>query len=222
MNCYLHPETPAVAFCRACGKGLCAECKRQAFGTIYCQEHVPASAPAATPVVAPPASTPSVSPGVAFVLGLIPGVGAIYNGQYGKGLIHAVITGLLISIMEAGGSDIGPLLGFVLVAWWLYMPLEAYHTARRRLAGETVDEFSSLVNLRSVSAGFPTGAVLLIALGTLLLLNTLEILRFRHIIRWWPALLIAVGVYMLYARITGTTSRTRDDVPATPPQEFER
>jgi TM2 domain-containing membrane protein YozV len=219
MNCYKHSETPAVGFCRACGRGLCAECKRQTAGTIYCEDHAPAQ-PAAMPVAA--AAPAQVSPGLAFFLGLIPGVGAIYNGQYGKGLIHAVITGLLISIIEAEAGDVTPLLAFVLMAWWLYMPLEAYHTARKRLAGEPVDEFSSLVNMRSAtSSRFPTGAVLLIALGTLLLLNTLEILRFRHIIRWWPALLIAVGVYMLYLRISGDDPGRRAVEPAPGPRSQE-
>jgi hypothetical protein len=41
------------------------------------------------------------SPGLAFLLGFIPGVGAIYNGQYVKGLIHVVVFGLLISIVSS-------------------------------------------------------------------------------------------------------------------------
>jgi hypothetical protein len=206
MNCYQHSETPAVAFCRTCGRALCAECKHTAFGTVYCPEHAPAEAPAVA--AAPPAYTNApvadTSPGLAFVLGLIPGVGAIYNGQYAKGLIHAVTTGLLISIMESGGGDgIEAVFGFVLVAWWLYMPLEAYHTAKKRRSGETVDEFSSIVNLRVSGEGFPTGAVVLIGVGVLLLLNTLDILRFRHLIRYWPVILIVMGAYMLYLRASG-------------------
>jgi len=39
-----------------------------------------------------------VSPGLAFFLGWIPGVGAIYNGQYAKGLVHAVLWGVLVSL----------------------------------------------------------------------------------------------------------------------------
>jgi len=31
---------------------------------------------------------------------MIPGVGAVYNGQYAKGLVHVVIVGLLISNFE--------------------------------------------------------------------------------------------------------------------------
>ena len=40
------------------------------------------------------------SPGLAFVLGLIPGVGAIYNGQYVKGLVHVIVLGTLISLVD--------------------------------------------------------------------------------------------------------------------------
>ena len=32
---------------------------------------------------------------IALFLGFIPGVGAIYNGQYAKGLVHAVVFGLI-------------------------------------------------------------------------------------------------------------------------------
>jgi hypothetical protein len=94
-----------------------------------------------------------------------------------------------------------PLLGILLTAWIFYMALEAYHTARRRRAGEPVDEFSSLVNLRG-GGSFPAGAVALILLGVVLLLNTLEILDFRYIVRFWPVVLILAGVYMLYLRLT--------------------
>ena len=42
------------------------------------------------------AGTPN--PAAAAVLGLIPGVGAMYNGQFFKGLIHVVIFAVLVSI----------------------------------------------------------------------------------------------------------------------------
>src|SRR5712692_6206176 len=114
MNCLNHPETPAAAFCRICGKPLCEVCKRPAQGTIYCEEHVPAATAAQPPprsdLYHPPLAAPgyqeriagaSVSPGLAFVLGLfIPGVGAIYNGQYAKGLVHAIVFGLLVSVLS--------------------------------------------------------------------------------------------------------------------------
>ena len=43
MNCANHPEVAASAFCRECGKPMCAECQRPALGSIYCAEHLPAA-----------------------------------------------------------------------------------------------------------------------------------------------------------------------------------
>jgi hypothetical protein len=205
MNCLTHPETPATAYCRTCGKPLCEECKRTAQGVIYCEEHAPAAAydaPAAAPPRVPPVSyATDASPGLALALGFIPGVGAIYNGQYAKGLVHAVVFGLLVSIIQSGTTGgLEPLLYVVVWAWEFYMAIEAYHTARKRRNGEPVDEFSSLMNVHGRGT-FPAGAVLLILLGGVLLMDTMGWLQFRDIARFWPVALILLGVYMLYARL---------------------
>ena len=215
MNCFNHSETPAVAYCRACGKALCDECKRAAQGTIYCDEHLPAAASAGTlprdPVAAAgpaPAAgsiaTGDVSPGLACLLGFIPGVGAIYNGQYAKGLIHAVIWGVLMSIATSNATrDMQPIFVMSIIAWWAYMVFEAYRTAQKLERGEPVDEYSSLLQLRGGRGRFPMAAVALIVLGVLLLLHTLDLVNFERIVPYWPVLLIAAGVYLLWARYSG-------------------
>ena len=218
MNmCANHPEKEAVAYCRMCGKPLCSVCRLENLGAIYCAEHLPAVAPPQTPAYDAAAYTGSPyvpattspytapaghgSPGLALVLGMIPGVGAIYNGQYAKGLIHAVIFGLLITIVSSGNGAAAPLVGILIGVWWFYMVLEAYHTARKRKMGMAVDEFSSLVNLHAHRIGFPIGAVVLIGAGMLLLLDSTGIIPLERLIRYWPVALILLGVYMLYARM---------------------
>ena len=230
MNCQNHAEVPATAYCRACGKPGCDECRRDAFGTVYCAEHVPAPVPApqappapgpgpaaapAAPLSGLPASPPpfyaappagsyayaNISPALAFVLGCIPGVGAIYNGQYAKGLVHAVIWGTLMSMATSNAvRGLEPLFGVLVAAWWFYMAFEAYHTARKRRAGEPVDEYSSILNLDGGRTHVPIAGVVLIALGTLLLLHTLDLIDFESVARFWPVLLIAGGVYLLVGR----------------------
>src|SRR3984957_16427697 len=157
------PETPKiVGYCRACGKPLDETNVRNAQGTIYCEEHIPmqqqtvppipmpaaTESPYASPYTAPvppPVANHDASPGLAFVLGLIPGVGAIYNGQYAKGLVHVIIIGLTISILANDAArGFEPLVGLLLASFFAYMAFEAYHTARRRQQGLVVDEFSSL------------------------------------------------------------------------------
>jgi TM2 domain-containing membrane protein YozV len=231
MNCANHPEVPASAFCRECGKPMCSECQRLALGSVYCAEHLPAvasppprpdapgfagssySAPAASPYpspyagpapqwTSPPVVDGGVHPGLAFILGFIPGVGAIYNGQYAKGLIHAVIFGILVSLISSHHTfALAPLLGIMIAAWVLYQPFEAFHTARKRRYGQTVEEFSSLLDVRPNQGRFPVGALLLIVLGFLLLLDTTDIISLETFFHYWPALLIVLGLYLLYNRL---------------------
>jgi hypothetical protein len=37
MNCATHNDTAAVAFCRTCGKPLCGNCTRDVRGVVYCE-----------------------------------------------------------------------------------------------------------------------------------------------------------------------------------------
>jgi hypothetical protein len=243
MNCANHSEAPAIGYCRECGKPLCEACRREAGGTLYCEQHSPAvapppapapsSQPAASPYTAPymapeatpytasaqarPAiSDPGASPGLAFLLGFIPGVGAIYNGQYVKGLIHVVIMGLLISIVssEDMSGNLQPLFGMMIGVWVFYMAFEAYHTAKRRQLGQPVDEFSSIVPRHGQHSRFPLAPTVLIVVGLIFLLHNLDILRIGQILRYWPIALIGLGVYMLYERVSGAAAPSDHSAPA--------
>jgi len=198
----------AASFCRNCGKALSEEEKAIA-DNVYCTACAPQAAGAgfsqsygATGYTVPGSSSYGSQPGqpvpgLAFALGFIPGVGAIYNGQYVKGLVHAVIFGALAAAQDGGQAD--GVFGFLMAAFIFYMAFEAYHTAQRRLQGQVVDEFSSLVPRRG--AGFPAGPVVLIGLGVLFLLANLGLLRFAQIFKFWPLALIGLGAYLLYERL---------------------
>jgi len=108
----------------------------------------------------------------------------------------------------ASSNDIGgfePLFGLLIPGFWAYMAFEAYHTAKLRRLGQPVDEFSSLMPGHGGSR-FPVTPILLIALGVVFLLNNLEIFELRRMLRFWPVMLIALGLYMLYLRVTGPSS----------------
>lgn len=214
-----------VAYCRICGKALPMEEQYPALGTIYCSEHVPAAPPPLStapppdsPWTVPPttAAQPSSgpasngSPGLAFVLGLIPGVGAIYNGQYAKGMVHVLVFGLLLSMANADSvGDMQPLFGMLAPIWVFYMAFEAFHTAKRREQGLPVEEFSSVIPIRP--DGPPVGPALMIGLGVLFLLNNMGLLRFSQIFRMWPLALIATGIYMLIERGKARGGEARHD-----------
>src|SRR5206468_2348797 len=122
-----------VAFCIRCGRPLCNDCVRTVKGSVYCEnclgelvtgKAVPLSVPSTEPVA-------GTSPGVAFALGLIPGVGAIYNGEFVKAAIHILIFGTLITIQDQFGFA-EALFGLLIFGFYMYMPFEAYYTAKKR------------------------------------------------------------------------------------------
>ena len=134
MDCVNHSGVAATAFCQNCGKALCANCARKATGgQILCDNCVTAWQSV------PPAYTPGFSsgpnPATAAVLGLIPGVGAMYNGQFLKGLAHLFIFAVLVS-----ASDHHGIFGLFVAGWIFYQSFEAYHVARARRDGQPVPD----------------------------------------------------------------------------------
>jgi hypothetical protein len=203
-TCANHTGVAASAFCRTCGKPLCEECKRDVRGVIYCEECIAArladTVPPLDPRMAgvPPKGSGLPNPTLAAFLGVIPGVGAFYNGQYQKGVVHFVILiglGMLADQYEP--------FGFAVVFFIGYMIWDAYKTAKARITGEPVPDIFGINNLfgldaPSASSGVaaktapPIGAIILIGLGVLFLLGDIN----RRIVSdYWPIILIVIGLW---------------------------
>lgn len=223
MNCANHPETAAVAYCRTCGKALCEECKRDVMGVIYCEPCIAArlqgTMPAATAAGLPP-GTPVVvaapggpNPVLAAVLSVFfPSVGQMYNGQFLKGFVYVLVFASLIW----GANEVGEIFGILIPFWYLYMAVDAYRTAKARQLGQPVPEDIFGLSRSGVDATIsgiapdasaraerstpPIGAIILIGMGTLFLLQTSGLFHFRWIGRLWPLILVGIGVWMLYQR----------------------
>ncbi len=137
MNCANHPEAAATVFCQHCGKPLCVQCERTVQGNVFCEPCLAARVTGG-PGVGPtgvypgpgplPAGVPN--PGTATILGFIPGVGAMYNGQYIKAIVHVLVFVVLISISEHYG-----LFGIFVAVWVLYQVFDANQTAKARRDG---------------------------------------------------------------------------------------
>ncbi|MCU1243325.1 MAG: hypothetical protein JWO71_4051 [Candidatus Acidoferrum typicum] len=223
MKCAVHPDADAVGYCRNCGKAMCAVCVRPVRDVLYCEDCLAnvmglpttttagTSAPLPTPNMtgatgtsgipgAPPASGLGPSPLLAFFLGFLPGLGAFYNEQYGKGIIHLAIFLFLFIIgvdgAVSGGAEAA--LWICIAGLWVYMPIDAYRTAKARLAGQRLDD-----PLESFSKGKPVGPFLIIGIGVLLLLHNFDWFPWWRIQQFWPVLLIVVGLLMFRNRLEG-------------------
>lgn len=134
MDCVNHSGVSAAAYCQNCGKALCSNCVRKAAGgQIFCEPCWMAWQGSHPPFVQPTVGAPS--PAVAGWLGLIPGVGAMYNGQFIKGLIHIGIFAVLVS-----AANVYDVFGFFIAGWIFYQVFEAYHTAKAKRDGEPLPD----------------------------------------------------------------------------------
>lgn len=129
MNCHFHPEVPSVAFCQFCGKPLCKDCVRNVGGAVYCETCL-AERLRTTSTVGASFSTGTPHPMLAAILGFIPGVGAMYNGQFAKGIAHVLIFAVLASLSDHVG-----IFGILVAAWVFYQVFDAYQTAIARRDG---------------------------------------------------------------------------------------
>jgi Domain of unknown function (DUF5668)/B-box zinc finger len=158
MNCANHPDRERVAFCQNCGKPLCQECARTVGSAVFCEPCLATKLAGGNPVgtytetpaggnyaytgnaggvdynvtgtIPPPYPAGAPNPGLAALLGLIPGVGAMYNGQYAKGVVHLIVFAVLVSLSDEHG-----IFGLFIAGWVCYQVIEAHHTARARRDG---------------------------------------------------------------------------------------
>lgn len=169
--------------------------------STYAAPPASATQPYPTPPGAPYQVRPtgSSSPTIAFILGLFPGLGAIYNGQYNKGLIHiAIFASIIVALSTDIGEGLGAMLGIFLAGFVFYCAFEAMRTAQAKLAGTVPSD-----PLESWSKERPIGPIILIGLGALLLLNNFRFFDFIRLGRFWPLILIGVGLYMFRNRLSG-------------------
>jgi serine/threonine protein kinase len=68
-----------------------------------------------------------------FMLGFIPGVGALYNGQYKKAAIHVGVFILLSILVGYAPRSLRESMGWVRIAFFFYMAFDAYHTAQKKI-----------------------------------------------------------------------------------------
>jgi hypothetical protein len=222
MNCATHNDVAAVAFCRTCGKPLCNQCTRDVRGVIYCEACLAARMEGTAPVagfvppvqtVYPPVGSASSgprpplnsgpNPAVAGILaGFFPiGVGAVYTGQYAKGLSHLVIMVLLIlGVSSELPWYVITVLGILIGFFYVYQIIDAVRSAKAIQMGEPAPDPFGLAQTFGAGEKFegtkvPAGAAVLIGLGILFLLHTAGLFEFG-LDRFWPLILIFLGVWL--------------------------
>ena len=207
MYCTYHQKNPAVVQCNRCARALCPACDHRIRGFPFCQDCIVAGvellrqqSPDASRVI-----RRRSSPFVATLLSFVPGLGAAYNGQTSKAIVHfAIFASFFQMAVMTDGVHF-----FVLgvLGTWLFAAVDACRTAQLMRAGLTPEAEEDVIARRLYGNPFAWGVTLII-IGTIFLLHTLVgvQLPIRELL---PVALVALGAYMLFDYIRRRKSSDR-------------
>lgn len=136
-----------------------------------------------------------------FLSGIFPGIGQIYVGYYKIGVVFGVVFVGLITILSSGGADgVEPFFGLSMGFTWLYGIIDAARRAQgvnRALDGYGKGAVPEDLPLPGSEGSLPGGVILMIG-GGFLLLHTLFDFDMEWLGDWWPAILIALGGWLVW------------------------
>jgi hypothetical protein len=197
MNCAYHSINTAVVNCNGCGKPLCPACDHRIKGFPFCQdcivEGVEMLRQRSDNSNYVPFVKKKTSPVIATILSLIcPGLGAAYNGQTSKAIVHfAIFIGLFQLAILSGMALF--VLGFI--GMWLFAALDSWRTAQLIRSGITPNGAEDIIVQRFADNPKLWGIVLLVIGGLFFFQTFFKSGKFFRAVL--PVLLIALGFYLL-------------------------
>ena len=207
MYCSYHAKNPAVVQCNQCARWLCQACDHRVRGFPFCQDCIVSG----VELLRHSHESPSQilrrksSPFVATLLSFVPGLGAAYNGQTSKAIVHFAIFASFFQMAVVTQGMLFFILG--VIGTWLFAAVDACRTAQLMRAGLSPDAEDDVIARRLYGNPLAWGTTLII-IGTLFLLHTLlrVALPIKELL---PVALVALGAYMLFDYIRRSRSSDR-------------
>jgi hypothetical protein len=151
---------------------------------------------------------------LAALFAVLPGMGAVYNRQNIKAVVHFIsIIGLfeLASLKVAAG--VFALAGLV---FYFFSIIDAYRTAMLIARGESPEVDEERFK-RSLIKRAPLIGVMLIAAGLLLVIQIVKPFAFVTVARLFPVALIILGGYLLTRYFKRSREESYEQHPSVPP-----
>ncbi|HEV7844245.1 MAG TPA: hypothetical protein VGO69_11155 [Pyrinomonadaceae bacterium] len=207
-------RNPAVVQCNNCARPLCPACDHRIRGFPFCQDCIVTGVEmlrqharsSGTPVI-----RRNSSPLIATLLSIIvPGLGAAYNGQTSKAIVHFAIFASFFQMAIVTDGLPFFVLGFI--ATWGFAAIDACRTAQMLRSGLAPSAEEDVIARRLYGNPFAWSVTLLV-LGTIFLLHTLLGIQLP-VKQFLPVLLVVLGTYMLVDFLRRKSARVRDSLPA--------
>jgi hypothetical protein len=199
MNCAYHTRNPAAVQCSQCARPLCAGCDHRIRGFPFCQDCIVAGVEMLRYQQSRPTDQSVIrrktSPFVATLLSFfVPGLGAAYNGQTSKAIVHFAIFASFFQMAVVTDGVTFFVLG--VIGTWLFAAVDACRTAQLMRAGLAPDAEEDAIARQLYGNPFAWG-VTLVVLGSIFLAHTLLGMQFP-VRRTLPVALVVLGAYMLF------------------------
>jgi len=197
-----------VVQCNRCARALCAACDHRIRGFPFCQDCIVAGVEFLRQHSEADVSQVirrRSSPFVATLLSFVPGLGAAYNGQTSKAVVHFAIFASFFQMAVITQGVLFFILG--VLGTWLFAAVDACRTAQLMRAGLTPETEEDVIARRLYGNPFAWGLTLIV-IGSVFLLHTLlgVQLPIRELL---PVALVALGAYMLFDYIRRRKSLDR-------------
>lgn len=138
------------------------------------------------------------SPFLAAILSIIfPGTGALYNGDYQRGIIFIIIFAGLVTLQTR--PHVQPFAGLLLAGFYFFQIIDAIHQARMinlAASGEPTKMVAKSTSAVEVKGSIFWG-ILLMALGVIFLLANFEVILYENIFNFWPLIVIVIGLKLI-------------------------
>src|SRR5205814_4034333 len=192
MYCSYHAKNPAVVQCNQCARWLCPACDHRVRGFPFCQDCIVAGVELLrqqSTVNPAYILRRKSSPFIATLLSFVPGLGAAYNGQTSKAIVHFAIFASFFQMAVVTDGVTFFVLG--VVGTWLFAAVDACRTAQLMRAGLAPDAEEDAIT-RQLYGNQLAWGVILVALGLLFLSHTLLAIQFP-VRKMLPVALVALG-----------------------------
>ena len=199
MTCNYHPKNSATVQCGQCARPLCPACDHRIRGFPFCQDCIVAGVEMLryrqSRSTDPHVIRRKTSPFVATLLSFfVPGLGAAYNGQTSKAIVHFAIFASFFQMAVVTDGVTFFVLG--VIGTWLFAAVDACRTAQLMRAGLAPDAEEDAITRQLYGNPIAWGATLVI-LGSVFLAHTLLGFQFP-VRRTLPVALVVLGAYMLF------------------------
>jgi hypothetical protein len=198
MKCSYHPAVESQESCNACKKPLCGDCAHKIKGKAYCQDCLIEGAEWAATIKG--LKLPSDSPRRAALCAIIPGLGAVYNGEYLKAITYFAVWAALAML----GGRVSGIFIFAAIVFVLFTIFDAYRSAeamvRKQLTSLPISE-TTRQDKTIVGWG-----IFLMILGVFFLLE--NVIPFHFFNKLWPLVFVLLGAYLVYRALQNNKSQT--------------